>query len=155
MVDWISVKELSKINKTTTRNIRKNISNNKYIVRMVNGKTRPKYEILVDSLDYELKNVINFEKSKNQIEKKTESSLQKTKPTSVKANKKALARYDLVNLWVEYKKEHKGDETRAGKEFLDIYNQGIIYSALYKILGKVSIGTIYRWYQKIKADDHQ
>ena len=44
---------------------------------MVDGTTGAKYEILVESLDYNLQNVINFEKIKNNFENKVEPSLQK------------------------------------------------------------------------------
>lgn len=96
--DWISVKDLASIKGVTERAVRKAVNQNKYVTRMVDGTTGAKYEILVESLDYNLQNVINFENKKSEIEKNTEPSLQKITQYPTKAKQIALARYDLVNL---------------------------------------------------------
>lgn len=152
--DWISVKDLASIKGVTERAVRKAVNQNKYVTRMVDGTTGAKYEILVESLDYNLQNVINFEKSKNNFENKVEPSLQKITQYPTKAKQIALARYDLVNLWVDYIKNSPLKKTESGKEFLEIYNKGEIYSALYKILGHVAVGTIYRWQKEIKNNNN-
>lgn len=152
--DWISVKDLASIKGVTERAVRKAVNQNKYVTRMVDGTTGAKYEILVESLDYNLQNVINFENKKSEIEKNTEPSLQKITQYPTKAKQIALARYDLVNLWVDYIKNSPLKKTESGKEFLEIYNKGEIYSALYKILGHVAIGTIYRWQKEIKNNNN-
>ncbi len=152
--DWISVKDLASIKGVTERAVRKAVNQNKYVTRMVDGTTGAKYEILVESLDYNLQNVINFEKSKNNFENKVEPSLQKITQYPTKAKQIALARYDLVNLWGDYIKNSPLKKTESGKEFLEIYNKGEIYSALYKILGHVAIGTIYRWQKEIKNNNN-
>ena len=147
--EWITVKDLADIQGITPRAVRKAVSKNKYITRVVNGSTGSKYEIMVESLDYNTQNLIDFEKSKNEIEKNREPILQKANPIPTHAKQIALARYDLVNLWVDYKKISK-KKTEAGKEFLNAYNGGKMYPVLFNVLGKVSIGTIYRWHKKIK-----
>lgn len=152
--DWISVKDLASIKGVTERAVRKAVNQNKYVTRMVDGTTGAKYEILVESLDYNLQNVINFEKTKNNFENKVEPSLQKITKYPTKAKQIALARYDLVNLWVDYIKNSPLKKTESGKEFLEIYNKGEIYSALYKILGHVAVGTIYRWQKEIKNNNN-
>lgn len=152
--NWISVKDLASIKGVTERAVRKAVNQNKYVTRMVDGTTGAKYEILVESLDYNLQNVINFEKTKNNFENKVEPSLQKITQYPTKAKQIALARYDLVNLWVDYIKNSPLKKTESGKEFLEIYNKGEIYSALYKILGHVAIGTIYRWQKEIKNNNN-
>ena len=152
--DWISVKDLASIKGVTERAVRKAVNQNKYVTRMVDGTTGAKYEILVESLDYNLQNVINFENKKSEIEKNREPSLQKITQYPTKAKQIALARYDLVNLWVDYIKNSPLKKTESGKEFLEIYNKGEIYSALYKILGHVAIGTIYRWQKEIKNNNN-
>ncbi len=152
--DWISVKDLASIKGVTERAVRKAVNQNKYVTRMVDGTTGAKYEILVESLDYNLQNVINFEKTKNNFENKVEPSLQKITQYPTKAKQIALARYDLVNLWVDYIKNSPLKKTESGKEFLEIYNKCEIYSALYKILGHVAVGTIYRWQKEIKNNNN-
>lgn len=152
--DWISVKDLASIKGVTERAVRKAVNQNKYVTRMVDGTTGAKYEILVESLDYNLQNVINFEKTKNNFENKVEPSLRKITQYPTKAKQIALARYDLVNLWVDYIKNSPLKKTESGKEFLEIYNKGEIYSDLYKILGHVAVGTIYRWQKEIKNNNN-
>lgn len=61
----------------------------------------------------------------------------------------ALARIDLLRLWEDYRSSHKELTTaEADKEFTQSYNSGLLYNNVYQILGKVSVGTLYRW----KAD---
>ena len=152
MKDWLTVNELARIQGVTPRAIRKGVANNKYVVRQVNGKKGLMYEIFVPALNETTQNLIDFEKSKCEIEKNREPVLRKNSITPPHARQIALARYDLVNLWVDYKKISK-NKTQAGKEFIDIYNDGKIYSYLFNILGKISIGTIYRWHKAIKGND--
>ena len=57
--------------------------------------------------------------------------------------KLALAKYDLIKKWEEYKNKSK-NKTIAGKEFLEIYNNQLLYQELFKIIGRVAIGTIYK-----------
>ena len=150
--EWITVKDLADIQGITPRAVRKAVSKNKYVTRIVNGSTGSKYEILIDSLNYDTQNLIDFEKRKNEIEKNREPSLQKERAVPTRAKQIALARYDLVNLWVDYKKMSE-NKTEAGKEFLNVYNEGKMYPIIYKILGRVSNGTVYRWHKQIKVKD--
>lgn len=143
--EWLSVNEVAGIEGVSPRAIRKSINKKKYITRKVKTPTGFKYEIMPESLGYNTQNLVHFEKSKNKIEKNRELSLQKEKPVPTHAKQIALARYDLVNLWVDYKKISE-KKTEAGKEFLNTYNEGKMYPVLFNVLGKVSIGTIYRWH---------
>ena len=88
--EWITVKDLADIQGITPRAVRKAVSKNKYITRVVNGSTGSKYEIMVESLDYNTQNLIDFEKSKNEIEKNREPSLQKANPVPTHAKQIAL-----------------------------------------------------------------
>ena len=97
--DWISVKDLASIKGVTERAIRKAVNQNKYVTRMVDGTTGAKYEILVESLDYNLQNVINFEKTKNNFENKVEPSLQKITQYPTKANHTSHFPVILLNLF--------------------------------------------------------
>src|SRR5574344_2637337 len=152
MKDWISVKELAQILGITPRAVRKAVSNNKYITRTVQTGTGSKYEIFVPSLTQNIQNCIDFEKCKNKIENSREPRIRKTKLIPTHAKQIALARFDLVNLWIDYKK-NSNDKTKAGKEFIMAYNLGNMYPVLFKILGNVSIGTIYRWAKAIKQSE--
>ena len=60
----------------------------------------------------------------------------------------ALAKYDLVRIWSNYRLEEKQkgvSKKVADSEFLTTYNTGLLYSKIFNILGKISIGALYRW----------
>lgn len=65
--EWITVKDLANIQGITPRAVRKAVNKNKYVTRLVDGSTGSKYEILVQSLNYDTQNLINFEKYRNDI----------------------------------------------------------------------------------------
>ena len=149
MQDWITVKELAQIQGITPRAVRKSIANEKYITREVEAQNGSKYEIFVPSLDYTLQNLIDFEKFKIKSEKNAEPNMIKNEIIPPHAKKIALAKYDLVNLWSDYRNKNK-NKTDSGKEFLLLYNNGKLYPDIYKTLKNVSIGTIYRWAKVVK-----
>lgn len=114
--EWITVKKLANIQGITPRAVRKAVNKNKYVTRLVDGLTGAKYGILIQSLNYVTQNLIDFEKSKNEIEKNREPKLRKNIIIPPHAKQIALARYDLVNLWVDYKKQSK-NKTRSRQRF--------------------------------------
>jgi hypothetical protein len=152
MSDWITVKELAQIQGITPRAVRKSIAQEKYITREVEAQNGIKYEIFVPSLNSGLQNLIDFEKYRRKNDKNAEPEMIKMELYPPHAKKIALARYDLVRLWVDYKNNSK-KKTDAGKDFIFIYNKGEIYPDLFKILKTVSIGTIYRWAKAVKANN--
>lgn len=67
---------------------------------------------------------------------------------SFKQREMALAKYDLVRIWNNYRLEEKQkgiSKKVADVEFLTTYNTGLLYSKIFNILGKISIGALYRW----------
>jgi putative transposase len=149
--DWISTKELAKIQGVTVRAVRKAITEKRFIARINDSNTGDKYQVFVPSLKPDVQNLIKFEKKENDIEKNGSEVCEK-EVCPPHAKEIALARYDLIKLWNEYKQESV-KKTQAGQEFIDLYNNGQIYQNLYKILGNVAIGTIYRWAKAIKQKD--
>lgn len=152
MNDWITVKELAQIQGITPRAVRKSIACEKYITREVEAQNGTKYEIFVPSLSSGLQNLIDFEKFRKKNDKNAEPKMIKTEVCPPHAKKIALARYDLVRLWVDYKNSNRG-KTQAGKDFLFLFNKGELYPELFKTLNTISIGTIYRWAKAIKNND--
>lgn len=71
----------------------------------------------------------------------------KNLPTKV--NEIALARLDLLREWQKYRKHHPEGKTRAGVEFIESYNTGMLYPHIFKVLGKTSIGSVERWKRKL------
>lgn len=62
----------------------------------------------------------------------------------------AHAKYDLVNLWLDYRKEFKANKYETSSQtinqkFVEMYNSGMLYENVFKVLGTISEGTLYRW----------
>lgn len=138
-INWITTKELAKIKGISERAVRKAISKNKYVIR----KCSKSYEILVTSLEENVREKVTAIKEKSAL---TES-ISYIVPEGQK--KLALAKYDLIKKWDEFRKGKK-NKTIAGKDFLDAYNNNCICEELFNVIGKVAIGTIYEWHKKLR-----
>ena len=68
------------------------------------------------------------------------------------AKREALAKADLINHWQTYRKD-KDDKAKADKDFESMYNSQLLSVALFSVLGKVSVKSLYRW--KKSLDDSQ
>ncbi len=138
--EWITTKELAKIKGISERAVRKSVAKNKYVVR----KCSRSYEILITSVE---------ENVREKITEEAEKLLPIINPpvfVPEEQKKLALAKYDLIKKWEEYKNKSK-NKTIAGKEFLEIYNNQLLYQELFKIIGRVAIGTIYQWQKILKG----
>ena len=138
-IDRITTKELAKIKGISERAVRKAISKNKYVIR----KCSKSYEILVTSLEENVREKVTAIKEKSAL---TES-ISYIVPEGQK--KLALAKYDLIKKWDEFRKGKK-NKTIAGKDFLDAYNNNCICEELFNVIDKVAIGTIYEWHKKLR-----
>ncbi len=139
--EWITTKELAKLKGVSERAIRKAISNNKYVFR----KCSKSYEILVTSLEE------NVKEKFTQEEEKFLPATDVYSPVPEEQKKLALAKYDLIKQWNEYRYKKK-NKTSAGKEFIDSYNERFICVELFDVIGKVAIGTIYEWYKRLRIN---
>ena len=137
--DWITTKEFAKIKGISERAVRKAISKNKYVIR----KCSKSYEILVTSLEENVREKVTAIKEKSALTESISYIVPETQ------KKLALAKYDLIKKWDEFRKGKK-NKTIAGKDFLDAYNNNCICEELFIVIGKVAIGTIYEWHKKLR-----
>lgn len=81
-----------------------------------------------------------------------------SKPVVVpeKAKKLALAKVDLIRHWQNYRAGFK-NKKQGDAEFVFSYNANALNKDLFKILGKVSLASLYRWQKDLKAnyDDYR
>jgi putative transposase len=61
-----------------------------------------------------------------------------------KAKDIALARQDVLNTWEEFRNKAE-KKTLADADFISLFNSGIYCPELYKKVGAISKGTLYRW----------
>lgn len=137
--EWITTKELAQIKGITERAVRKAINKNKYVFR----KCSKSYEILVTSLEENVRKKVTAEKEKSTALIPINSIV----PDEQK--KLALAKYDLIKKWDEFRNK-KNNKTLAGKDFLEGYNNHCFCEELFNVIGKVAIGTIYEWHKKLR-----
>ena len=140
---WITTKELAKIKNISERAVRKSIATRKYVTRKC-GKS---YEILVTSLE---ENVIE---KITEVEEKIVPFDTTYKNVPEEQKKLALAKFDLIKRWEEYKVDKKS-KTKAGKDFLELYNRELLHKELHDKIGNVAIGTIYQWQKQLKNYDN-
>ena len=63
--------------------------------------------------------------------------------TPEKCKQIALARLDIIHQWLEFRKKSQ-NKLRADYDFVKLHNTS--NSHLFEILGKISRGSLHRWY---------
>lgn len=69
------------------------------------------------------------------------------------AKKIALAKFDVVRLWEEFRADKK-DKKKADESFIAAFNSGVVSAYLLDITGKTTIKSLYRWSKLLKDNDN-
>lgn len=152
---WIDVETLAALKNISKRAVRLSLNgkNNKYKFKVEKVKGGEAYKIQLASIEEQLQTKFINEYYDNlaftnniiqlhQFEQKTEKTI------TSKQRIMALAKYDLIKVWVDYRTEEKSKgipNRKADKQFLENYNTGFLYPEIYKTLKHVGIGALYRW----------
>ncbi|MGN0013908.1 MAG: Mu transposase C-terminal domain-containing protein [Candidatus Gastranaerophilaceae bacterium] len=156
---YLSIKVVAEMTGVNLRKLQRYCKSNKYSCRKVaagGGKNGEKYEILVASLEPTLqaqvlsnsKQVIPLIQENQAYSPALTTNIQlKVIPDSAKEI--ALAKFNIVDSWKNFRADKK-DKKAADKQFLLLYPAS--YKKEYKLLGDISIGTLYRW-KKILDDN--
>ncbi|MBQ6351599.1 MAG: DDE-type integrase/transposase/recombinase, partial [Methanobrevibacter sp.] len=153
---WIDVETLAKLKNITRRAVRLALNQNKYEYKVENIRGGKTYKIKLSTLEEELQLKYfqeyydDYRTCENEVIELNNLNIKQEKLISENQKKIALAKYDLIYAWLNFRKEHKRDRLKTNgnipdKEFLQLYNTGMFQEELFKILGKVSIGSLYRW----------
>ena len=153
---WIDVETLAKLKNITRRAVRLALNQNKYEYKVENIRGGKTYKIKLSTLEEELQLKYfqeyydNYKTCDNEVIELSNLNIKQEKLISENQKRIALAKYDLIYAWLDFRKEYKRDKLRASgnipdKEFLQLYNTGMFQEEIFKILGKVSIGSLYRW----------
>lgn len=152
---WIDVETLANLKGVSKRAIRLsfNSKNSNYETKIENGKGGKLYKIRLSSIEEELQIKYIHEyydtlATTNNIVELHEFKPKAEKIISFKQRELALAKYDLVKIWENYRLEQKQkgiSKKVADREFLTTYNTGLLYSKIFNVLGNISIGALYRW----------
>lgn len=152
---WIDVETLANLKGISKRAIRLsfNSKNSNYETKIENGKGGHLYKIRLSSIeeDLQIKYIHEYYdtlSTTNNIIELHNFEPKAEKIISFKQRKLALAKYDLIKIWENYRLEQKQkgiSKKVADREFLTTYNTGLLYSKIFNVLGSISIGALYRW----------
>ena len=152
---WINVETLANLKGISKRAIRLsfNSKNSNYETKIENGKGGHLYKIRLSSIeeDLQIKYIHEYYdtlSTTNNIIELHNFEPKAEKIISFKQRELALAKYDLVKIWENYRLEQKQkgiSKKVADREFLTTYNTGLLYSKIFNVLGNISIGALYRW----------
>ena len=144
---YISIQELADLKGVSTRAIR--MSRDKYVTREIIVRGGKSFEILLSSIEIDLQEKYFEQKTQITSDSTALIPILPIKNLPTKVNEIALARLDLLREWQKYRKHHPEGKTRAGVEFIESYNTGMLYPHIFKVLGKTSIGSVERWKRKL------
>ncbi len=153
---WIDVETLAKLKNITRRAVRLALNQNKYEYKVENIRGGKTYKIKLSTLEEELQLKYfqeyydDYKTCDNKVIELSNLNIKQEKLISENQKKIALAKYDLIYAWLDFRKEYKRDKLKTNgnipdKEFLQLYNTGMFLEEIFKTLGKVSIGSLYRW----------
>ena len=146
---WIDVETLARLKNITRRAVRLALNQNKYEYKVENIRGGKTYKIKLSTLEKDLQlNYFqeyydDYKTCENEVIELSNLNIKQEKLISENQRKIALAKYDLIYAWLDFRKEYKRDKLKTGgnipdKEFLQLYNTGMFQEEIFKILGKVS-----------------
>ena len=132
----IDVDTLAKLKNITKRAVRLSLNQNKYeykVEKIRGGKT---YRIKLSSLEeeYQLKYINeyydDFKFIDNEIIELKNVRIKQEKLITETQKTMALAKYDIVMCWLDFRQERKKNKMNKGssdKAFLELYNTGLLH----------------------------
>ncbi len=153
--NYINIKEIAEakgLKSTRSLRLQLNKPNSPYIAREVEVNGGTSYEILYSTLEPEIQELLRTG------ETKSTALVPLNQPITFVAESAkltALARVDVVVALKEYRKKFK-TKKEADAMFLDLYNSGMFMPKVFRYLGTISIGTLYRWVKAFeKHETHE
>src|SRR5574344_878511 len=159
---WLDVETVAKLKNISKRGIRLSLNQDKYeykVEKVRGGKT---YKIKLSSLEeeYQIKYIKEYYNDLTYVDGEIielqNLNIKQEKLISEVQKQRALAKYDIVMCWLEIRrsyKKNKIENANADKKFVELYNTGILHENIFKTLGKISFGSLYRWRSLIKFND--
>ena len=153
---WVDVETVAFLKNISKRGVRLSLKSNKYVFKKEKTRRGTAYKIKLSSLEevYQIKYIeeycTNIQAVENEIIELSNVEIKQDKLLPENQRKMALAKYDLVKSWLDFRKDYKRKKLKQfggnpNSQFLELYNTGVLHEEIYKILGKVSSGSLYRW----------
>jgi hypothetical protein len=153
---WVDVETVARLKGVTKRAVRMSLNNDRYEYKTEKCRGGHLYKIRLSTLEveYQKKYIEEYVEEINAADSEViefqNLKIKQEKLISENQKKMALAKYDLINFWLDYRKEckiNKYDESTQtiNQKFVEMYNSGMLYENIFEVLGKVSEGSLYRW----------
>ena len=159
---WIDVETVAKLKDISKRGVRLSLNSGKYEFKVEKSRGGKTYKIKLSTLEeeYQIKYINeyynDFSNINNEIIELNNFKVKQEKLISETQKKMALAKYDLIMCWLEFRKEYNRDKKlnkfkiseknkNADDKFIELYNTGLLHETIFNTLGKVSFGSLYRW----------
>lgn len=155
--EYININEVAKAKGlSSNRSLRIAIQKGKYIAREVTVQGGKSYEIKYSSLEVEVQEKLEDEeiKSKSTGLVPINNINNRINFVSENARLTALARVDIISALETIRKRYP-TKKEADSTFIELYNSGLYLQQIYKFMGKLSIGTIYRWMKNYQDYGYQ
>ena len=111
---WIDVETLAKLKNITRRAVRLALNQNKYEYKVENIRGGKTYKIKLSTLEEELQLKYfqeyydDYKTCDNEVIELSNLNIKQEKLISENQRKIALAKYDLIYAWLDFRKEYKG-----------------------------------------------
>lgn len=146
--EYININEVAKAKGlSSNRSLRIAIQKGKYIAREVTVQGGKSYEIKDSSLEV----VVQEKLEDEEIKSKSTALLpinninnNRVNFVSENARLTALARLDIISA-LEYIRKRYPTKKETDSTFIELYNSGLYLPQIYKFMGTIAIGTLYRW----------
>jgi putative transposase len=158
---WVDVDTVAALKGISKRAVRLSLNNDKYEYKTENIRGGKTYKIKLSSLEeeYQIKYIQeyydNVTSANGEIIELSNLDIKQEKIISQKQKEIAIAKYDTVMCWLEFRrnyKKNKFENITADYKFIELFNTGFLYENLFKIIGKVSYGSLYRWRGALKIN---
>lgn len=155
--EYININEVAKAKGlSSNRSLRIAIQKGKYIARKVIVQGGKSYEIKYSSLEVEVQEKLEDEeiKSKSTALVPINNINNRINFVSENARLTALARLDIISALENIRKRYP-TKKEADSTFIELYNSGLYLPQIYKFMGTITIGTLYRWMKKYEDYGYQ
>src|SRR5574344_948677 len=156
---WLDFETIAALKKISNRAVRLSLKRknsdgtNKYNYQTATVRGGSAYKIQLASIEeeFQIKYIKEYYDNLTLVDNKIELHNFQPKPEKIISEfqrKKALAKYDLIKFWDEYRKNKKDNNIpnkNSDKMFLESYNTGLLYPEIFAVLSTIGIGSLYSW----------
>ena len=150
---WVDVETVARLKKISKRAVRLSLNNDKYECKSEKCRGGYLYKIKLSTLETELQKkyieeyLEEVKAADSEVIELGNLKIKQENLISESQKELALAKYDLLNFWLDFRKECKKNKINESNQtinqkFLEMYNSGMLYENIFKVIGKVCEGSL-------------